>query len=72
MNMDQAAVFLAASILIVLGFIVFVVGIVLANNIFSKYWKTIKWSQHFEFSPRFVEELEKEHELSKNSASMVK
>jgi hypothetical protein len=60
--MDQAAVFLAASILTVLGFIVFVIGVVLVNNIFYKYWKPIKWSQQFEFSPRFVEELKKDQE----------
>jgi len=43
MDMDQAAVFLAGSILTMLGFIVVVIGIVVINNIFAKYWKPIQW-----------------------------
>jgi hypothetical protein len=43
MDMDQAAVFLAGSILTVLGFIVVVIGIVAINNIFHKYWKPVQW-----------------------------
>ena len=46
MDMDQAAVFLAGSILTMLGFIVVVAGIIVINNILHKYWKPIaiiKW-----------------------------
>ena len=42
MDMDQAAVFLAGSILTALGFIVVVAAIVAVNNIISKYWKPVK------------------------------
>jgi hypothetical protein len=42
MDMDQAAVFLAGSILTMLGFIVVVAGIVVINNIIHKYWKPVK------------------------------
>jgi hypothetical protein len=42
MDMDQAAVFLAGSILTALGFVVLVAGIVAINNIISKYWKPVK------------------------------
>lgn len=42
MDMDQAAVFLAGSILTMLGFIVVVAGIVTINNIMHKYWKPIR------------------------------
>jgi len=42
MNMDQAAVFLAGSVLTVMGFIVIVIGIVAVNNILSKYWKPVR------------------------------
>jgi len=42
MDMDQAAVFLAGSILTMLGFVVLVVGILTINNLFSKYWKPVK------------------------------
>jgi hypothetical protein len=39
--MDQAAVFLAGSILIALGFTVVVAAIVFVNNILHKYWKPV-------------------------------
>ena len=42
MDMDQAAVFLAGSILTALGFVVVVMGIVVINNIISRYWKPIR------------------------------
>ena len=44
MDMDQAAVFLAGSILTVIGFLIILVGIVIANNIIHKYWKSFGWS----------------------------
>ena len=40
--MDQAAVFLAGSILTALGFIVVVAAIVAINNIVAKYWKPVR------------------------------
>ena len=40
--MDQAAVFLAGSILTALGFIVVVAAIVAVNNIISRYWKPVR------------------------------
>ncbi len=42
MDMDQAAVFLAGSILTALGFIVVVAAIVAVNNIVAKYWKPVR------------------------------
>ena len=67
--MDQAAVFLAGSILTALGFIVVVMGIVVINNIISRYWKPIRiftedsWHS-FGSNARFVEpqEIEKMQE----------
>lgn len=47
--MDQSAVFLAGSILTVIGFIVVIGGVVVINNILHKYWKPIqffKWADH--------------------------
>ena len=41
MDMDQAAVFLAGSILTMLGFVVVVGGIVIINNILSNFWKPV-------------------------------
>lgn len=40
--MDQAAVFLAGSILTALGFIVVIGTIVIINNLLSKYWKPVR------------------------------
>jgi hypothetical protein len=48
MDMDQAAVWLAGSILTVLGFLVIIAGIVVINNILHKYWKPVqifKWAE---------------------------
>ena len=42
MDMDQAAVFLAGSILTALGFLVVVAAIVIVNNILHKYWKPVR------------------------------
>ncbi len=41
--MDQAAVFLAGSILTVLGFLVILCGILVGNNLIAKYWKSWGW-----------------------------
>jgi hypothetical protein len=43
MDMDQAAVFLAGSILIAIGFLVILAAVVIANNIIHKYWKSFGW-----------------------------
>jgi len=42
MDMDQAAVFLAGSILTALGFIVVIAAVVAINNILHKYWKPVR------------------------------
>ena len=44
MDMDQASVFLAGSILTGLGFIVIVATAVVINNIIHKYWKSFGWN----------------------------
>ncbi len=43
MDMDQAAVFLAGSILTVMGFLVILGGVLIANNLVAKYWKSWGW-----------------------------
>lgn len=40
--MDKAAVFLAGSILTMLGCIVVAAGIIAINNLISKYWKPVR------------------------------
>lgn len=42
--MDNAAVFLAGTILYALGIIIILVATVVANNIIHKYWKSFGWS----------------------------
>jgi hypothetical protein len=54
MDMDQAAVFLAGSILTALGFIVVCVAVVVINNILSKYWKPVKLWRFEEHPSRFA------------------
>jgi hypothetical protein len=62
MDMDQAAVFLAGSILTALGFIVVCIGVVVINNIIHKYWKPIRVftsdSWNFNIPERFAHEEE--------------
>ena len=42
MTVDQAAVFLAGSLLIILGFVFIVAGLCLINNLLHKYWKPVR------------------------------
>ena len=42
MDMDQAAVFLAGSVLTALGFVSLVIAVVVVNNILHKYWKPVR------------------------------
>ena len=43
MDMDNAAVFLAGSILYALGIVVIIIATVVVNNIVHKYWKSWGW-----------------------------
>lgn len=52
MDMDNAAVFLAGSILYAIGLLIILVGIVIANNILHKFWKGFGWS----FIPSWMNE----------------
>jgi hypothetical protein len=42
MDMDQAAVWLAGSILTTLGFLVIIAGAIIVNNLLHKYWKPVR------------------------------
>ena len=64
MDMDQAAVFLAGSILYALGLLIILIGIIIANNLIHKFWKSFGWTWMPSWaheSPRFMthEEAEK-------------
>jgi hypothetical protein len=43
MDMDQAAVFLAGSILMAIGFLVILGAVLIANNLVAKFWKSWGW-----------------------------
>ena len=59
MDMDVAAVFLAGSILTVMGFLVILAGVIIANNMIHRYWKSFGWkifpASHYE-PARFLTE----------------
>lgn len=64
MDMDQAAVWLAGSILTVLGFIVIVIGVVIVNNILHKFWKPVRlfvFGNHMEPSRFMTDEEMKDY-----------
>ena len=61
MDIDQAAVFLAGSILTGLGFIVLVITAVVINNIIYKYWKSFGWK----FFPAYLTKEEVTYEEPK-------
>jgi len=50
MSIEQAASFLAISILMSLGAIALVMGAVAINNIIHRYWKNLGWN----FFPMYV------------------
>jgi hypothetical protein len=54
MDMNQAAVFLAGSVLTMIGFVVIVVGLVIINNIFHRYWKPVKMWKFEAYPPQFM------------------
>ena len=59
MDMDQAAVFFAGSILSALGFLVWFLVILLINNLVHKYWKSWGWKMtpdYWNHSPQFMTE----------------
>ena len=43
MTIEQAASFLSASILFMIGIVIVTIGIVTVNNIIHKYWKSFGW-----------------------------
>lgn len=63
MDMDQAAVFLAGSVLTVLGFLVIIVGALIVNNLVAKYWISWGWKltpAYWDHSPQFMTQEEAE------------
>jgi hypothetical protein len=65
MDMDQSAVWLAGSVLVMMGFIAVIAGLIVINNLLHRYWKPVRIftadSWHFNPPAQFAneEELEK-------------
>ena len=51
MTVDSAATFFVASILIGFGVIITAVIILTLNNLFSRFWKPIRWNVYVPFIP---------------------
>ena len=72
MDMDQAAVFLAGSVLTMMALVVLVIGVVAINNILHRYWKPVRIftadSWNLGSGARFAEP----HELDKSIEPKVK
>ena len=66
MDMDQAAVFLAGSILTGLGFLVWIFIALLVNNLIHKYWKSWGWNFH-----GFIPQQEPVRFMSDDEASKI-
>ena len=74
MDMDQAAVFLAGSVLIMMGFVVVIVGCVVINNILHKYWKPVRifTSDSWNLGPTANARFAEPHELDKSAEPKLK
>ena len=55
MDLDSAAVFMAGSILISLGIAAIAVVILALNNLYSKYWKAVKFTLMPPVQYRYIE-----------------
>jgi hypothetical protein len=74
MDMDQAAVFLAGSILTAIGFVVIVAAAVAVNNIISRYWKPVRifTSDSFNLNHGGNARFAEPHELDKSQEPKIK
>lgn len=67
MDMDQAAVFLAGSILTMMGFVVVIGGVIVINNMLHKYWKPVKLFMFHETPPQRFATTEEVAEMQKTA-----
>jgi len=71
MVIDQAAAWLAGSILVTLSIIIIVAGIILINHLLQKYWKPIAWMKPVYhpvyFDPQTGEQLTETTEFKKEA-----
>ena len=70
--MDQAAVWLAGSILTMLGMIVVVAGAIVINNIIHKYWKPVRFFTADSFNINPPERFASQEELNRIAPELAK
>jgi hypothetical protein len=74
MDVDNAAYFLASTILFAVGVIVLCLALILLNNIFARFWKPVKLTSLeplFNHEARFMQESKIEPTVDvKNSANI--
>ena len=54
MNVEQSAMILISTLLLMLAMIIFTIGIVIINNIVHKYWKSFGWYSGWFESKRYM------------------
>ena len=64
MSMESAAIFMSASILITIGTVVIVMGIIIINNLFDRYWKPVKMFR-YEYKPVYFRQDDPVSEVDK-------
>lgn len=52
--MDQAAIWLGSSILVMLGLIAVTIGALVINNLIANYWKPVSWFK-YEYRPVYYD-----------------
>lgn len=70
MTVEQAATFFVATILTSFGVIVIAVILLTLNNLFSRFWKPIKWNVYVPFIP--TEEPRIEQPAANTANTMIK
>jgi hypothetical protein len=58
MTVDSAATFFVASILVGFGVIIIAIILLTLNNLFSMFWKPVKWNVYMPFVPTEEPKLE--------------
>jgi hypothetical protein len=62
--MESAAVFMSASILMTIGVVVIMIGVIIVNNLFDKYWKPVKMFK-YEYRPVYYRQDEPVSDVDK-------
>ncbi len=70
MDIVTAGTFFVGSILFTFGFIVIAAGILLLNNIYSRYWKPIEWRIFPQETYHFIEPTVENKDAGQSKSNM--